>query len=83
MKKTPLPGINERFGSKEKLVAELKTMFDKGDLFVERLNADKGLKSVANAKLLKLHSVAAKVKEQFGTRAKLIDEVLAKLEAAE
>ena len=80
MKKTPLQQINERFGSKEKLVKELKAMFDKGDLFVERLNPEKGLGSVANAKLLKLYDTAMEVKEQFKTRDKLIADLLEKLD---
>ena len=79
MKKTPLQKINEQFGSKDKLVSELKAMFDKGDLFIERLNADKGLASVANAKLLKLYETAQVVKEKFGTRDKLIADLLEKL----
>ncbi|MBN2342140.1 MAG: hypothetical protein JXX29_03425 [Deltaproteobacteria bacterium] len=79
MKKTPLQKINDRFGSKDKLVAELKAMFDKGDLFVERLNPDKGLASVANAKLLKLYDTAQEVKEKFKTRDNLITDLLEKL----
>jgi hypothetical protein len=79
MKKTPLQKIKEQFGSKDKLVSELKSMFDKGDLFIERLNADKGLASVANAKLLKLYETAQVVKEKFGTRDKLISDLLEKL----
>jgi hypothetical protein len=76
MKKTPLAEIKERFGSKENLVKELKAIFDKGDLFLDRLNADKGLAHVANSKLIKLHDVAAEVKERFTTRAKLTDDLL-------
>ncbi|MBN2529217.1 MAG: hypothetical protein JXR76_22700 [Deltaproteobacteria bacterium] len=79
MKKTPLQLINDRFGSKEKLVSELKAMFDKGDLFIERLNTDKGLASVANAKLLKLYDTAQVVKDKFGSRDKLIADLLDKL----
>ena len=79
MKKTPLQQIKDRFESKEKLVKELKAMFDKGDLFIERLNPDKGLASVANAKLLKLYDTAQEVKKQFKTRDKLIEDLLTKL----
>jgi len=75
-KQTPLQEIKERFGSKDKLVKELKGMFDKGDLFVERLNPDKGIAHVANAKLLKLYDVATEVKERFSTRAKLTEDLL-------
>jgi hypothetical protein len=76
MKKTPLAEIKERFGSKDALVKELKALFDKGDLFLDRLNADKGLAHVANAKLLKLFDVANEVKERFASRAKLTDDLL-------
>jgi hypothetical protein len=76
MKKTPLAEIKERFGSKENLVKELKALFDKGDMFLDRLNADKGLAHVANAKLIKLHDVAAEVKERFSSRAKLTEDLL-------
>jgi hypothetical protein len=76
MKKTPLAEIKERFESKEKLIKELKIMFDKGDLFTERLNPDKGLSSVANAKLLKLYDTAEEVKQRFTTRAKLTEDLL-------
>jgi hypothetical protein len=76
MKKAPLAEIKARFESKEKLVKELKALFDKGELFTDRLNPDKGLAHVANAKLLKLYDTAMEVKERFGTRQKLIDDLL-------
>jgi len=76
MKITPLQEVKEKFGSKENLVKELKAMFDKGDLFEDRLNLDKGLQMVSNAKLLKLHKVATEVKERFSTRANLVEDLL-------
>ena len=76
MKKTPLSEIKERFGSKDNLVKELRAMFDKGDLFENRLNPDTGLGRVANAKLLKLHEVATEVKERFSSRANLTADLL-------
>jgi hypothetical protein len=76
MKKTPLARIKERFGSKEALVKELKALFDKGDLFENRLNPDTGLAHMANTKLLKLHDVATEVKERFSTRARLVEDML-------
>ena len=76
MKKTPLAEIKERFGSKEKLVKELKAMFDKGDLFENRLNPDKGLLRVSNAKLLKLYDLGTEIKERFSTRAKMTEDLL-------
>lgn len=79
MKKTPLAEVKERFGSKENLVKELRSLFDKTDLFENRLNPDKGLIRVANAKLLKLYEVATEVKERFSTRAKLTEDLLGML----
>jgi hypothetical protein len=76
MKKTPLAEVKERFGSKENLVKELRKLFDKSDLFENRLSPDKGLVRVANAKLLKLYDVANEVKERFSTRAKLTEDLL-------
>jgi hypothetical protein len=75
MKKTPLEEVKEKFGSKENLVKELKGIFDKGKLFQDRLNEDKGLR-VSNAKLLKLHKVATEVQERFGAREKLVDDLV-------
>ncbi len=76
MKKTPLQEVKEKFGSKENLVKEMKKIFDKGDLFEDRLNPDSGIQSISNAKLLKLHEVAAEVKERFTTRANLVEDLL-------
>jgi hypothetical protein len=76
MKKTPLQEVKEKFGSKENLIKELKKIFDAGDLFENRLNVDKGIATVANAKLLKLFQVAEEVKGRFSTRANLIEDML-------
>jgi hypothetical protein len=76
MKITPLQEVKEKFGSKQDLVKELKAIFDKGDLFEDRLNLDKGLHMVSNAKLLKLHKVATEVKDRFTTRANMVDDLL-------
>jgi hypothetical protein len=68
--------VKEKFGDKAKLVAELEKFTKDDDLWVSRTNADKGLKHVSNAKLVKLHRTFSEVKEKFGTRAKLIDAIL-------
>ena len=73
--KNPLATIKNKFESKAKLVAALETITKDDDLWVSRLNANKGLAHVSNAKLLKLHATFAAVKEKFGTRAKLIDAI--------
>jgi hypothetical protein len=75
MKKSPLQIVKERFGDKAGLVQALRD-FTHEDLWVNRLNAEKGLEHVSNAKLLRLHTTFTKVKEQFGNRFKLIDAIL-------
>ena len=75
MKKSPLQTVKDRFGDKAKLVEELKK-FTNEDLWVNRLNADKGLELVSNAKLLRLIDTFTTVKDKFGSRAKLIDSIL-------
>ena len=73
---TPLAVVKEKVGDKEKLVAEVEKFTKDDDLWVSRTNANKGLKHVSNAKLVKLHRTFSEVKEKFGTRAKLIDAIL-------
>jgi hypothetical protein len=77
--KSPLAIVKERFGDKSKLVEAVKA-FTTEDLWLGRLSSDragdKGLERVSNAKLLRLHAIFSEVKEKFGTRAKLIDEIL-------
>jgi hypothetical protein len=73
--KNPLAAIKDKFGDKAKLVAELEKLTKDEDLWVGRLNSNKGLAHVSNAKLLKLQTTFAAVKEKFGTRAKLIDAI--------
>ena len=73
---TPLAAVKEKFGDKAKLVSEVEKFTKDDDLWVSRTNANKGLKHVSNAKLVKLHRTFSEVKEKFGTRAKLIDAIL-------
>ena len=78
--KSPLALVKERFGEKSKLVEALKA-FTTDELWVGRTSADRGgskvLENVSNAKLLKLHATFSEVKEKFGSRAKLIDGIIA------
>lgn len=73
--KSPLGTLKDKFGDKAKLVAELEKLTKDEDLWVNRVNKNKGLAHVSNAKLLKLQATFAAVKEKFGTRAKLIDAI--------
>lgn len=73
--KTPLLVVKERFGDKEKLVAEVEKLA-KTDLWLDRVSEDKGLSKVSNAKLLHLHDVLTTASKEFGSRKKLIDSIL-------
>ena len=77
--KSPLATVKEKFGDKAKLVEAVKALTTE-ELWMGRTSADRGndrgLEHVSNAKLLRLHAVFSEVKEKFGTRAKLIDEIL-------
>ncbi len=75
MKKSPLQIVKERFGDKAKLIEALRK-FTNEDLWVNRLNAEKGLELVSNAKLLRLHDTFSAVKDKFGNRFKLIDAIV-------
>ena len=76
MGKTPLETIKERFNDKAGLVQALRSLIG-DELWTDRLNTDKGLDSVSNKKLLRLHTVLSSVKSQFGSRGKLIEAILA------
>ena len=75
MKKTPLMQVKERFGSKDNLVEAVENLAT-DEMWIDRYSEARGLESVSNAKLLRLHEVLTVVKEQFGSRAKLIDAIL-------
>ena len=71
MAKTPIQIVKERFSDKAGLVKAVQGLMG-GELSIDRLNADKGLDSVSNKKLLHLHDVLSQVKKDFGSRDKLI-----------
>ncbi|MEC7524566.1 MAG: hypothetical protein VYE22_32100 [Myxococcota bacterium] len=73
MKASPLAQVKDQFGSKEDLVKAVKDLAT-DDLFLDRVNDDKGLERVSNKKLLHLHAVLTEVKE-MGGRDKLIGEI--------
>jgi len=75
MKKTPLQQVVERFETKEKLVEAVEQLAT-DELWIDRFNEVKGLMSVSNQKLLKLHDVLSEVKKEFGSRDKLIAQIL-------
>jgi hypothetical protein len=75
MRKSPLSIVQQKFGDKAKLVAALEP-FTQDSAWVKRLNEKKGLSRVSNTKLLKLLSVFTEVKDRFGSRDKLVDEIV-------
>jgi hypothetical protein len=79
MSKSPLSIVKERFGddpkkAKEKLVAAVRKVAGK-DLWLDRLNEEKGLEHVSNGKLLHLEQVFEAVSKEVGSRDKLIGEI--------
>lgn len=75
MKSTPLAEVKKRFNDKPGLVAAVQALAT-DELWLGKLNEDKGLDSVSNKKLLHLHSVLETVKKDFGSRSGLIAEIL-------
>jgi hypothetical protein len=61
---SPLARVKEEFGGKDKLVDKLVGLVDAGDESKDDLR--KRLLGAANSKLLRLHVVATKVKQQGG-----------------
>lgn len=87
MKLSPLGKVKERFGqddpkkAKAALVEAVKGLAT-ADLWIDRVNEDKGFEHISNEKLLHLHDVLTAVKDKFSTRGAMIDEIL-KLEKRE
>ncbi|HEX7669842.1 MAG TPA: hypothetical protein VF395_09675 [Polyangiaceae bacterium] len=75
MKTPPLKAVKDRFGDKQKLVSAVNGLAT-DELWLKRVNGEKGLDSVSNAKLLRLHDTLTQVKKEFGSRAKLIESIL-------
>jgi len=79
MSKPPLSIVQARFGddpkkAKEKLIAAVKKVAGK-DLWLDRLNEEKGLEHVSNKKLLHLEQVFEAVSKAVGSRDDLISEI--------
>ena len=75
MKKSPLQQVRDEFGSKDKLAEKLIPLLDRhndesDDVFARRI------RTASNAKLLRLWRAEHAVKEQFGSRDKLVDAVV-------
>ncbi len=75
MKSSPLQQVKGQFGDKTKLISAVQALTTDA-LWLERVNENKGLAKVSNAKLLRLHAALSRAKQEFGTRDKLIGAVL-------
>jgi len=75
MKKPPLRLVKDSFQSKEKLVEAVQKLATP-DLWLDRVNSEKGLARVANGKLVRLHAILTDAKQRFGSRDKLIAAIL-------
>lgn len=76
MPKSPLATVTERFKNKAALIDAVKALAT-DDLWIDRVNDDKGLPRISNRKLIHLHDVLSQVKKDHGSRKKLIDAILA------
>lgn len=87
MRVSPLDQMFDRYGDKEDrsaearqaakegLVKAVRDLVKKGDLLEDEFS-DKGIERVSNKKLLKLVDLAEQVREDFGSRASLVDKLL-------
>ncbi len=72
MPKSPLAIVTERFKDKAALIDAVKALAT-DELWIDRVNEDKGLPRISNRKLVHLHDVLSQVKKDHGSRSKLID----------
>jgi hypothetical protein len=75
MKTSPIQQVKQNFGDKAKLVSAVQALATDA-LWLDRVNPEKGLAKVSNAKLLRLHAALSRAKEQFGSRDNLVGAVL-------
>jgi hypothetical protein len=75
MKTSPLQQVKSNFGDKAKLVSAVQALATEA-MWLDRVNSDRGLAKVSNAKLIKLHAALSRAKEEFGSRDKLVGAVL-------
>ncbi len=75
MKKSPLQQVKDKFGGKDKLVAELVGMMTRpSDLTKDQFK--KKLLAQSNRKLMILHERETTIKNKYGSRSKLIDSLI-------
>ena len=73
---TPLREMKSRFGSKEALIKEVLSLVErrKGE---SKDDFKESITKLSNKKLLRLHRVHSRIKEEFQNKTKLATEVLA------
>lgn len=69
--KSPLALVKEKFNDKAGLIKAVKDLATE-DLWLDRIDGDKGLDRVSNKKLLRLHTILTEVKGKFGSRENLV-----------
>jgi hypothetical protein len=72
--KSPFITVNEKHGSKEKLVDAIVDVLERGDEDKDALKTR--LQTSSNSKLLRLLATATEVRERFGSKEKLVDDIL-------
>ncbi len=72
---TPLHTVKEQFGSKEALVAQVMPLLTRDDDESDAEFQDR-LMRVSNKKLLRLLERETQLKDQFGTREALVDQIV-------
>ncbi len=73
MQATPRQQVTETYTDKQTLVKAIESL-TKDDLWIDRVSA-KGLERISNKKLMRLHARLMELKENFSSRAKLVDAV--------
>jgi hypothetical protein len=73
--KAPLSIVKEKFQDKEGLLKAFRELATE-DLWIDRVGQEKGLDSVSNKKLLRLHTILTDVKAKFGSRSGLVEAIL-------
>jgi len=68
--------VARKHGTKKELIEKVKSVAT-GDLWIDKLNSDKGLEAVSNKKLLRLQAIFTKAKERFSSRAQIVDAIVA------
>lgn len=76
MKSTPMQVVKNEFGSREKLVDQLAGMVDRHPDDGSADDTKKRLMGLSNQKLLRLYQVEQKVRERFGDRDQLVEQII-------